>query len=139
MSRATWWVPQQSPTPTAAPTASPTAEGNVLRGTMVLDGATEGCGGEQIAVQVRDATGVVGSQLVDSNNEGFDCIFTFTVKVPVLDCYNLVIDGQPVGRYPAGSLKANSGIVGIIDSASVYGSPETDFKPSLYADYDGCG
>lgn len=124
--------------PTAS-TKSTTQQGLKLRGTVLLDGAVNDCGDEHITVQVLDATGVVGSQLVDSEVRGVDCTFPFEVEVPELDCYQLLIEGQPVGRYPSSLVKNGSGTVGIITSKSVYGDhPASTQKPPVNADYNGC-
>ena len=78
---ATTQSPFASMSPTGS-TSSTTDQGLKLHGTVLLDGSVNGCGGEQVTVQVRDDTGVVGSQLVDSELKGFDCTFPFEVESP---------------------------------------------------------
>ncbi len=81
---------------------------------------------------------MVGSELVDSRLEGADCVFHFHVAVPTLSCYELLVDGQPVGRYPASAL-GRDGYVGIITSDNVFGDPAPGgAAPRLYADFKGC-
>lgn len=86
-----------------------------LTGTVLLAGVTNGCGGEQIAVQVRAGTGVMGSQFAESNLDDRGCFFDFAVPVPDMPCYELSIDGQTVGWYPSSMLD-----VGVIPSDAVY-------------------
>jgi hypothetical protein len=108
-----------------------------LTGLVVQDGAVNGCGGEQIEVQVRDATGVVGRSFADSSLEGADCVFHFAVSSPRLDCYRLVIDGTEVGAY-SDSVLSPSYNVGYIVSSTVYGDPSTGAPPQADADFSGC-
>lgn len=126
---------------TVPPSESSSARGrspSSLSGIVFLDGSVNGCGGEQIAVQVRESGAMVGSQLVDSSLEGFDCVYHFDIDVPALACYELLIESQPVGRYPASALD-ESGYVGVITSDNVYGDPQRPSSlPNLYADHNGC-
>ena len=108
-------------TPSAVSTKA--SQPRPLSGLVVLDGSVNGCGGEQIAVQVRDDTGVIGSSFANSKVVGFDCTYRFRVDVPRQSCYALLIDSHPVGRYPESALN-NEGGVGVITSDSVWGDPE---------------
>jgi hypothetical protein len=113
------------------------AGGVEIRGVVVLDGAVNGCGGEEILVQVRDATGVVGREVVPSDLEGFDCLYRFAVASPKMDCYYLHVDGNPVGSYRHDTL-APDFIVGYIGPESVWGDPESGEGASPYQDFSGC-
>lgn len=99
-----------------------------------MDGAINGCEGESVLVQVRNGPGDVASESVPSATEGFDCVYRFYLPVPRLDCYELVIDKQPVGGYPADE---GGGVeLGVISAESVYGDPASEADPPLYADFD---
>lgn len=104
---------------------------------LLLDGSLNGCGGEQIAVQVRDSTSVIGSTFADSAVEGFDCVSDFEVEVPRKRCYEVVIDRQPVGRYARETLPQD-GNVGVITAKSAYGEPESLKPPMPYLDFRNC-
>ena len=114
---------QRAAEPTTATTTS--IEGITLKGVVVLDGAVNGCAGEELLVQVREAGGSVGRAIADSALEGADCVFRFGVRVPRLDCYEVVINGTPVGRYPLAALEPDFD-VGFILAESVYGDPEDE-------------
>jgi hypothetical protein len=121
--------------PVACSDSSPSSAATVS-GALLLDQAVNGCEGESVLVQVRSGPGNVASESVDSATEGFDCAFRFSIGVPVLDCYEVVIDQQPVGRYP--SDEGGGADLGVILAENVYGDPEGGGEPPLYADFDGC-
>lgn len=128
-------VGASSPPPAEVPE---TVVATTISGWMVLDGTTNGCGDEQITVEVgsgppeRPTAAVVGSTFF-----GFDCAFEFDMEVPVLPCYEVTIDGTPVGRYPGNGAPERID-VGFVDPANVYG-PEGEFEPPTpYSDGDYC-
>ena len=111
--------------------------GRPLKGIFVLDGAGgNGCAGDQIAVQVRDDTGVVAAAFADSRIEGADCVYRFSVPIPPLDCHRLVIAGTHVGSYPDSALRPDYD-VGYIDSESAYGDSPSE-PVEAEADFSGC-
>lgn len=115
----------------------------VLKGAVVMDGTTNGCGGENILVEVREGAGNVVSESIPSDFVGLDCAFPFELEVPELDCYQVVISETVVGEYPRSALESGSesGVldIGYIDSASVFGAPES-FEPEAGSDWPyGCG
>lgn len=118
--------------------ATDASPANTLTGWVVLDGTTNECGDDQITVEVgsgppmRPTAAVVGSTFF-----GFDCAFQFDMEVPVLPCYEVTIDGTPVGRYPGnGALERLD--IGLIDSDNVYGRRVGSVvPPTPYSDGDG--
>ncbi|TFV91098.1 hypothetical protein [Blastococcus sp. CT_GayMR16] len=104
----------------------------------MLDGPTNGCGDEQITVEVgsgapqRPTAAVVGSTF-----SGFDCAFQFDIEVPVLPCYEVAIDGAPIGRYPGNGAPERLDI-GLIDSDNVFGTEGGCVPPTPYSDSEYC-
>lgn len=137
--------PQGSVLPTARVTPIATeAAGDalVLKGAVVMDGTTEGCGGENILVEVREGAGNVVSESIPSDFIGLDCGFPFALEVPRLDCYQVMISETLVGEYPRSALEdaRDPGVldIGYIDSTSVFGEPDT-FQPEALSDWPyGC-
>jgi hypothetical protein len=122
--------------PTTAPTTSTSPTSHTVRGSMLEDGAVNGCGGETVLVAVRDGGADIASEVAHSDLRGADCVFDFALPVPAAKCYELDIEHQPVGIYPA---EPGGGVeVGIVLSSSVYGDTAPGgAKPGLYADFDG--
>lgn len=77
----------------------------ILTGTVVVDGTTNGCAGENILVEVRESFGNVVSESIPSDFVGLDCAFPFALEVPRLDCYQLVISETVVDDYPREALE----------------------------------
>lgn len=114
----------------------------VLKGAVVMDGTTNGCGGENVLVEVREGAGNVVSESIPSDFVGLDCAFPFALEVPRLDCYQVVISETIVGEYPREVLESGSEPgtldIGYIDSASVFGEPES-FDAEAFRDWPyGC-
>jgi hypothetical protein len=109
-------------------------EGVTIRGVVVLDGSVNGCGGEEVLVHVRDATGVVARTVAPSSVEGFDCVHRFAVRTPRMRCYSVSIDRTPVGVYPHDALAPDFDI-GYISSDSVWGPPGSG-RADAYRDFN---
>jgi hypothetical protein len=106
-----------------SPTASSASDDRALRGTVVLDGAVNGCSGDDIVVSVSDGVVDVHTVIVTSTISGYDCVYPFEITVPDgYDCVQLVVDETPVGSYPPGGL-VGDGYIGVISAASVWGDP----------------
>jgi len=108
----------------------------VLTGSIVLNGSVNGCGGEELRVSIREAPTVVASEISQSRVVGFDCVFPINLPVPRLDCYVLEVDGRFVGAYQRRSLDSSGFNLGVIDSQSVFGDPETG--ASARPDFNNC-
>ncbi|GAA5147283.1 hypothetical protein GCM10023340_19460 [Nocardioides marinquilinus] len=108
-----------------------------VAGTVLLDGSINGCGGDELAIRVRDDTGVIASVFAKSEVVGFDCIYAFAMDVPVQKCYEVNVEQQPVGRYSEGALGPD-GDLGIITSLSAFGDPESLDPPRAYGDFKNC-
>jgi hypothetical protein len=120
------------------PASSSEAPAVRLEGVVVLDGAVNGCEGESILIKVEPPVGPLsGSQVVDATLEGLDCVYRFSFPVKQADCYPLEVDGNLVGEYPHGALVRPDGslFVGYIDSASVWGDPESGGTDPFLADW----
>ncbi|MEX0983917.1 MAG: hypothetical protein WD096_02585 [Actinomycetota bacterium] len=121
-------------TPTGAGSGSsspPVGNGPHLRGTVVLDGATQGCGGDPALFYVKDGADDVAHAVVDGANFGADCVYRFDLSVPDLPCYALYVNDVAVGGYPREYLTASDHDVGYIDASSVFGG-------QAYRDFPSC-
>lgn len=114
-------------------TAAATPE-YVLTATVVFDGVTEGCAGEEMSVVVRDRGRTVASNRAYTQMDGFDCIMAIELPVPRLKCYRLGIDGVPVGIYGFSTLRAQDFDVGYINSESIWGNVYNDYDPPPFGD-----
>ncbi len=96
---------------------------------IIHSDASEGCGGEEPAVKVRDGVSIVGSGLAETDVRGFDCSMTFEVSISnsQADCYELYLDGNPVGNYPGEALRSMDFHVGIIEASAIYSRPYQDW------------